>query len=495
MPTGILAAINSSLASGPGIVSGLSIVETANPGSAPSGLTATAATGGFVSPGGTTRIYYSLSGVVSGVETPLATAYVDIDNVNNSVNLSWTNLSTASYYRLYSGYRSDFLQYGILWGTSKHNSLPAGSTSFYDQYPGWTINSGPPPAGNTPWVLGLRLNVVYFVFALLPSGKYTLQTATGTYTSPGLVLAPVSDDLFTSPGQRFATLSWSAFTGAVGYRIIRYVSLYSSWDPAFNRQWDVSSSTLSLNDDFSDTTTTNAANMIDVQTLQLYDWSFAPTASASPPGATSVSVVDPYVFTLQNNSGTIQVVRFNTSAIAEKAWNLGTSGAFSGGDPVTLAIESDSSKAYYAGQNENQVHLWDLVNNVSLGVFVTGPTSQGVTINSLLNTTSGMFIGWGLSDGSAGSVKQYDSSGTLIATFTCAKRPMILSPGLDDTTFWAVLFDGTVTNFKVSDQSTVHTFAYGSYQPMAVLRFNIVAPGTVTMQSPRYWVALRRGTA
>jgi hypothetical protein len=214
-------------------VSGLAVARQAQPGSAPTNFAVTAVSGG--SGGAGWRIYYQISAVVSGEETPLTgVKSVELTDTNRQVSGTWTAVAGASEIRVYSSQRSDFLQFA-------YTTLAGGATSFSDVLPlpnqnqDWMQQSADV---GIAWQLGLRMNVTYWVAARLADGTYT------RFVPASIIFTPlVSEDR-----RRYASLSWTQYAGNDGYRVIRHRSFYSNWGPVFDRQWDLAPDVNSLVD-------------------------------------------------------------------------------------------------------------------------------------------------------------------------------------------------------------------------------------------------------
>jgi len=212
-------------------VAGVTITPAARPG-APSGLSAAFSAGGgtfgdYRDIGNGETLFYAVTAVVAGIESDPAYASATSTSAAGHVTVSWSAYAGASAYRVYVSYRSDFMQFSQL-------TTDTASTSVTD------ITGGTRPDVNALdiWSMGLRMNVTYYVWAKL--------SAT-TWSSPGqatTVFTPITN----GDRRRDMTVSWTAYGGATAYRVVRYVSFYSSWGPRFDLQFDVSSATTSVSD-------------------------------------------------------------------------------------------------------------------------------------------------------------------------------------------------------------------------------------------------------
>ena len=203
------------------------------------------------------------------------------------------------------------------------------------------------------------------------------------------------------------------------------------------------------------------------------------------------------IYHLQVDTGQVQVVQRSTSGLLVKTWNLGAVGSFGGFDPAVLAVSPNGTIAYYAGLDEIVIHRWDLVNNVGLTNFVTGVPTLGVTVNSMFTLSTGdVIIGWGATNGLVGSIIRYSSAAAVLTTYTTSKRPMAITPGLTDAVFWTCLFDGSVIEFNTVAATTAQSWSISAWSPFCVLRVSILDLGTPgTIQTPNYWIAIKRTLA
>lgn len=136
---------------------------------------------------------------------------------------------------------------------------------------------------------------------------------------------------------------------------------------------------------------------------------------------------------------------------------------------VAVCTSPDDKTLYFGRGTSSAVHRWDLVNNVALTDLVA--TIASTALADLL----------GLDDGSilvlyfpltAAYVKQYDSSGSLIRTFTLpvniSTSPKLAYAVDHPNSFWAWTHNSngtsTFTNFKVSDGSTLNTLTTPEFE-------------------------------
>jgi hypothetical protein len=210
-------------------VTGVTVTPTAR-AAAPTNFTLTPTAGGNFQAGNDE--FYLLGAIVGGVMSDLAgPVSFTTDDVNKSAQLNWDAYPGASALVLFSAVKSHFLQFAKV-------LLAGGATSYLDTYvmpnqdPEWR-------SPNSPWFLDYRINVTWYVEALLSDG---------TYSEPGvssvLVIAPISREYDIYNTQ----VSWTAHASAVGYRLTRFVSLYSFGGGRFDLQVNVPATQLSYLD-------------------------------------------------------------------------------------------------------------------------------------------------------------------------------------------------------------------------------------------------------
>jgi hypothetical protein len=216
-------------------VVGVTITVGPQPVAAPANFDLSLVAGGKTA--GVTR-YYTVSAFVAGVESDQTPVLVErTTNTQKTIRVNWDAVSGAEFYRVYSSHRSDFLQGALL-----------DVSSSVTQYDDVTVlpNENREWITGTNWLLMLRQNFQYLVYAKVGGGLFSIP---GTaYT----VITPIADrrEVPSTRIQRNITVSWTAHPGAVdGYRIIRRRSYYSDWDAEYNRQWDVAAGVLSVTDD------------------------------------------------------------------------------------------------------------------------------------------------------------------------------------------------------------------------------------------------------
>jgi hypothetical protein len=216
-------------------VVGVTVTVGPQPVAAPANFDLELRTGGKTA--GVTR-YYTMSAYVGGVETDQTPVLAErTTNTMRTIRVNWDAVPGAEFYRIYSSHRSDFLQGALL-----------DVDSSVTQYDDTTVlpNENREWITDTNWLLMLRQNFQYLVYANLGGGVFS---APGI---GGVVITPIADrrEVPSTRIQRNITISWTAHPGAVdGYRIIRRRSYYSDWDAEYNRQWDVAAGVLSVNDD------------------------------------------------------------------------------------------------------------------------------------------------------------------------------------------------------------------------------------------------------
>lgn len=193
------------------------VVTAAARPAAPTNFTATAVTDAAGDGDDGTVEYYAVTALVGGLESEPAYASVSLSGGNNAADLAWDAYPGASQINVYSAVRSDFLQFAQL-----ATPLAAGATSMRDLSVLPNQDVEPLAASGGVWILGLRMNVTWYVYA---------QFADGTFSAPGvsslLVFTPIRRDF----RRRDMTVTWDAYTDAVKYFAVRHVSLYSNWSP------------------------------------------------------------------------------------------------------------------------------------------------------------------------------------------------------------------------------------------------------------------------
>jgi hypothetical protein len=197
-------------------------VTLASRPAAPTGFTATAVhdSDGVGIEG--TKEYYAITALIGGLESDPAYASVTLSGSDNAADLAWSAYPSATQINVYSAVRSDFYQFAFL-----TTALAGASTSYRDLAVLANQDVGELAKTGRIWTLGERINVTWYVYA---------QLADGTFSQPG-----VSTEFFSSPirydfRRRDMTVTWSAYTGAVKYYALRYITLYSNWNPRFDLQ-------------------------------------------------------------------------------------------------------------------------------------------------------------------------------------------------------------------------------------------------------------------
>ena len=220
---------------GEGVVANVTITPALRPAS-PTGLTATFVAGGALYPAGDFRnidngltLFYAVSAVVDGVESNFSVASVTTSAADGHVNLAWSAYAGASEIRAYVSLRSDFMQFSQL-----TTSLAGSATAMTDSSGGTRTDVN----ALDVWSIGLRMNVIYYVWAQVSA---TAWTSAG---SASVVFTPIMN----GSRRRDMTVTWDAYAGALAYRVIRHVSFYSNWGPRFDLQFDVPAVTLGVAD-------------------------------------------------------------------------------------------------------------------------------------------------------------------------------------------------------------------------------------------------------
>ena len=216
-------------------VVGVTITVGPQPVAAPANFDLSLQTGGKTA--GVYR-YYTVAAFVDGVESDhTPTLMLTTTNTHKTIRVDWDAVPDAEFYRVYSSHRPDFLQ-GALQDVAAGVTVLDDTTVLPNENREWITG--------TDWLLMLRQNFQYLVYANLGGGLFS---APGTaYT----VITPIADrrEVPATRIQRDITIAWTAHAGAVdGYRVIRRRSYYSDWDAEYNRQWDVAAGVLSVTDD------------------------------------------------------------------------------------------------------------------------------------------------------------------------------------------------------------------------------------------------------
>lgn len=237
-------------------VENVQIVINAQPTAAPTGFALTLVAGGRYSG---VRRYYKVSQVVSGQESiQTATLSATTTDANKTIRLSWTPSGSATAIWVYSSHRPDFSQFAI-------TTLPGSATSYDDDTT--PPNQNATFLDGTDWVLGLRLNLTYYVYAKLAGGLYSRPGIVSTFLAPVPVRGKIAADRTGPLLQRDIDITWDPHPDEVdGYRIVRHRSYYSNWTPVFDRQIDVSTGVLTTTDD---NVTTNAVTVPSGELLAL----------------------------------------------------------------------------------------------------------------------------------------------------------------------------------------------------------------------------------
>lgn len=165
-----------------------------------------------------------------------------------------------------------------------------------------------------------------------------------------------------------------------------------------------------------------------------------------------------------------------------------------------LAVNAAGTRAYYSAAgsiaSDNNIYAWDLSGNADLGVFTTESTFFVSAFCSMTCVGSELIVGWSKT-ATNGYLKRYNASGVLQATYTLtgtAATPIVLTPGLDDTSIWVnyynsdlATFSGvTISEIELATGDVLHTFAPedGTFEfdsPMCVVMVASTPPGTLTL--------------
>ncbi len=173
------------------------------------------------------------------------------------------------------------------------------------------------------------------------------------------------------------------------------------------------------------------------------------------------------------NSSTNYVMRYDASGAQTNSWTL-TPGA--GWGVTQLGVNGAGTKAYvgaydsFVGATVLGVYSFSLVGGGGSWALFASETGYRVSGQTgILCLSNGeVLIGWAKS-GSAGYIKHYDAAGSLLHTYTLTgtnPNPVVLTYGLDDTTFWVGFYDGSpttngirISELQVGTGTTLHTFA------------------------------------
>lgn len=237
-------------------VENVQLVVNAQPTAAPTGFALSLQAGGRYAG---VRRYYKVSQIVAGIESEQsATLSATTTDTNKTIRSSWTPSGSATAIYLYSSDKPDFSQFAL--------TILSGAATSYDD------DTTPPNQDakhltGTDWQLGLRLNLVYYVYAELAGGLFSRPGIVSTFLAPVPVRATVPDDRTHARRQRDIDITWDAHPDEVGgYRIIRWRSYYSNWTPEFDRQIDVGTGVLTTTDDV---VTTSAVSIPDGELIAL----------------------------------------------------------------------------------------------------------------------------------------------------------------------------------------------------------------------------------
>jgi hypothetical protein len=211
---------------------GFTATKVAQATAAPTGFTATPLAGG--TSGEALTRYYILEGVdASGsatVQTAVASATTTF--ANQSIRLSWDTFAGVTGWRLFSSHNPNFRQFS-------YRTFAAGTLQFDDVDIPWTEERL--HLNETGWLLGVRLNLTYYLHALLSDG---------TFSQPALVSLDFTPIFHAASDQdRHVSLSWDAHGTGVGYRLSRQTSWYSRWRERVTDQQDLDVGATSYTDE------------------------------------------------------------------------------------------------------------------------------------------------------------------------------------------------------------------------------------------------------
>lgn len=233
-------------------------------GDSPGNLTATAQLNdlaavsnfaGSVSAGGSGPLgtYYYIIVALKDGEMSQLSSVVDVTltaSANRQVDLTWDTYDSGNADKLliFRSHLSNFAQF--VWA-----EVDPSDTSFSDEYVGNADVQPDQEDENSPWLqnVGRRMNVRVAVWAQFSDGTYgrpsTIAVDTfGAGISQGRgYFAPIPKD---DDGSVTVDSSWSAVTGAVGYRYMRWRSFYSDDGAMFDFSTDLDAATTSYSDTF-----------------------------------------------------------------------------------------------------------------------------------------------------------------------------------------------------------------------------------------------------
>jgi fibronectin type 3 domain-containing protein len=193
------------------------------------------ATGSYVTPalaGSPTAASFSDTGVALAAGAPPATN----TSGRQTVSLTWTTVAGATGYKVYRSTTS---------GTYTTPALAASPASNSYSDTGAALTAGSPPATNSSGSQTVTLSWTavtgatgYKVYRSTTSGNYVspalaAQPATNSYSDTGGVLlagAPPASN--TAAGNQTVTLTWTAVTGAASYKVYRSLTSGSYLTPA-----------------------------------------------------------------------------------------------------------------------------------------------------------------------------------------------------------------------------------------------------------------------
>jgi hypothetical protein len=181
----------------------------------PTGLGASTASGGTLATGIT--VYYVITALIAGADETQPSAEVDAtpSGGNLSVALTWSVVAGAAGYKVYRGTNSGGEN------TLVATILSPSATAFTDTGPAYTTAS--PPNTNTATIPAPVLAASTASGGNLTSGTTLYYTLTAL-TALGETTASAEQSATPSGGNLSVSLTWSAITGATGYRIYRGTS-------------------------------------------------------------------------------------------------------------------------------------------------------------------------------------------------------------------------------------------------------------------------------
>src|SRR5215469_1620466 len=297
-------------------------------------------------------------------------------------------------------------------------------------------------AVNVPFQIPVTNGVAYYFNIIPNSGNpnpasltVTLQNAPNTLFSSGSIF--ISDDT-----QGFPAVTINGSTGTIQ----KYIQGIANGDFG-----DIFSNGVIVLED-----------SINGQTV-LYNTSFAQITTAAPdPNMIRINKTSGTMYLGMSGGGlthaTLQTIN-SSGTLGPTTWDLGAAGLTTG-----CVNPGDTILYYSKGGSAPAVSRWDLVNKVAMTDLVAGITSH--VISDMLGLDDGSILVLYFETFVDAFVKHYDSSGTLLNTYTLSinygDAPKLAYAIDHPNSFWSWIHSNNgnsiFTNTKVSDGSTLTTF-------------------------------------